>query len=362
VEGVAIDQRDKIARLSELRFDRIKPEMRAEPRAPARPRSSPPRWRTPMIWLVLLVIAGGVFALGLWLGGGSEPVKTAEAAPAAALPVAVQESISASGYVVARREATLAAQVTGQITAIVVEEGDTVRTGQIVARLNPSTARAGLANAQAGVDARSAAITMLSEQRDQAVRVQGNLQQLAERGFARRADLEESEARVAVLSAQMRQAQSERAASRALVQAAAATMDNHAIRAPFDGVVVSVNAQPGEMISPISAGGGFTRTGICTIVDMSSLEVEADVNESYMAQIVRGQAVKIVLDAYSNRDLRGEVLAIVPSADRARATFRVRIRLLDHGGIALPNMAAKVRILTGPPAGAPRTNRTGERV
>lgn len=297
-------------------------------------------------WPAFLTAGAALFSIGVWVGSHNDqtlvapPVKPARVSDTAKPQAGL---ISASGYVVARRQATLAAQVTGQVSAILVEEGTRVAQGQVVARLDLATAGAGLANARANEQASAAAVSSLISERQQALRVQERYRKLADRGFARQADLDENEARVWVLTARIEQARAARMASAASIRGASSIVEQHIIRAPFGGTVVNINAQPGEMISPMSAG-GFTRTGIATIVDMSSLEIEADISESYIARIVPGQAVEIVLDAHPDRAFTGTVLTVVPSADRARATFKVRVGIRDHGGFALPNMAAKVRI------------------
>lgn len=339
------DRSEKLARL------RIDSADRPSTPSPALPFRTAGRVRHHLLWPAVLTAGTALFCIGLWVGTHNDETTVAASLKPAGVSATAKPQVglvSASGYVVARRQATLAAQVTGQVTAILVEEGTRVGRGQVVARLDLATARAGLANARANEQASAAAVKSLVSERQQALRVQERYRELADRGFARRADLEESEARVSVLTARIEQARAARMASAASIQGAGSIVEQHIIRAPFGGTVVNINAQPGEMISPMSAG-GFTRTGIATIVDMSSLEIEAEISESYIARIVPGQAVEIVLDAHPDRPFKGTVLAVVPSADRARVTFKVRIGIRDHGGVALPNMAAKVRIAAPAP-------------
>jgi RND family efflux transporter MFP subunit len=131
-------------------------------------------------------------------------------------------------------------------------------------------------------------------------------------------------------------------------------LDNTVIRAPFSGVVIAKSAQPGEMISPISAGGGFTRTGIGTIVDMDSLEIQVDVNESYINRVTPGQPVEATLNAYPDWKIPGDVIAIIPTADRSKATVKVRIAIKAKDPRIVPDMGARVGFLDGKPAaGAP---------
>ena len=237
----------------------------------------------------------------------------------------------ASGYVVARRQATVAAEVTGRLIEVRVEEGQRVRRGQVLAVLEPTLARADLGSATARAAAASADLA-------EAQRVLDRTRSLAQQGFASDAALTAAQSRYDLALAQRNAARSD--ASRASAQ-----LSRYAIRAPFDGVVVNKSAQPGEIISPMSAGGGFTRTGICTIVDMSSLEIEVDVSEAYIARVSENQRVEAVLDAYPDVTFPAHVIATIPSADRSRATVRVRIGFDDLDPRILPEMAISVRFI-----------------
>jgi len=234
----------------------------------------------------------------------------------------------ASGYVVARRMATVAAEVTGRVLDVRVEEGQSVRQGQVLATLEPSLARSQVQSAQARAVAAQA----------QLAEAQRNLQRtqaLAAQGFASNAALTSAQA-----SADSAQAAAN--ASRADARTAEAQLAYYEIRAPFSGVIVDKAAQAGEIISPISAGGGFTRTGICTIVDMQSLEIEVDVSEAYISKVSPGQPVRAVLDAYPDVTFPAHVIAIIPAASRDRATFRVRVGFDHLDPRILPEMAIKV--------------------
>src|SRR5262249_44950817 len=166
-------------------------------------------------------------------------------------------------------------------------------------------------------------------------------------------DLTKAEARVGVLGAQLRQSRSQLETARLDAQRTAAVLDKHQVRAPFAGVVVDRSAQPGEMISPLSAGGGFTRTGVCTIVDMDSIEIEVDVNEAFIGRVAPGGAVNAVLDAYPDWSIPASVIAIVPTANREKATVKVRIGFKRKDPRILPDMAVKVVFLEdGAAAGA----------
>jgi RND family efflux transporter MFP subunit len=240
-------------------------------------------------------------------------------------------SLVASGYVVARRQATVAAEVTGRLLEVRVDEGDHVRRGQILAVLEPTLARADLNSARART---AAAEADLAEARRQLTRTQ----QLSQQGFASNAALTAAQSR-------FDQAQAQRNAASAEANSASAQLARYQVRAPFDGVVIDKAAQAGEIISPISAGGGFTRTGVCTIVDMSSLEVEVDVSEAYIARVSEGQRVEAVLDAYPDVTFPAHVIATIPAADRSRATVRVRISFDQLDPRILPEMAISVRFL-----------------
>jgi len=273
------------------------------------------------------------------------------AAPAAAQPGAAAlapkkasgEGLVASGYVVARRQATVAAQVTGQVARVLVDEGDHVRRGQVLAHLDADAASAGVA--EAGAQVRSAefdADRYRTQLRDARV-TQGRYLALAARGFARGTDVQQSTTSVKTIEAQIATARADAQAAQARLVAARTNLDRHVVRAPFDGIVTAVNAQPGEMISPISAGGGFTRTGICTLVDMTSLQIEVDVAETYIARAREGLPATVTLEAHPEHPYAGRVAAIVPVADRSRATFRVRVRIDQLDGQLLPEMAATIR-------------------
>jgi HlyD family secretion protein len=270
-----------------------------------------------------LLVAGAAVAIALavglgagWMLRGAKPAPkaapvaaTAPASKSAALPAG---SLSASGYVVARRQATVAAETTGRLLEVRIEEGQAVRAGEVLAVLEPTLAEAQLQSAQA-------------------------------RTAAAEADLAEAQ-RVPARS-RHDQALAQRNAARSEARRSGAELARYEIRAPFDGVVVNKSAQPGEIISPISAGGGFTRTGVCTIVDMSSLEIEVDVSEAYIARVRQGQKVAAVLDAYPDTTFDAFVIATIPSADRSKATVRVRIGFEKLDPRILPEMAISVRFL-----------------
>jgi len=250
--------------------------------------------------------------------------------------------LNASGYVTARRQATVSSKFTGRVTEVLIEEGMHVEEGQVLARLDDSNLRPALAlveaqllSARRGVEETQALLTeaLLNYERTQ---------QLVERELASVAELDRSRALARSLEAQLARKQAEVEVSERQVDIYLQQIEDSIIRAPFAGIVVAKNAQPGEMISPVSAGGGFTRTGIGTIVDMASLEIEIDVNEAYINRVEPGQPVVATLDAYPDWKIPCHVIAIIPTADRERATVEVRVGFDALDPRILPDMGVKV--------------------
>ena len=253
-------------------------------------------------------------------------------------------NLAASGYVVARRKATVAAEITGKVVEIFIDEGMTVTEGQVVARLDSVLAERDYELARSRVETADAAIAAITADLEDATRIMSRVQTLSQKNFATEADLTKAQARVGVLSAQLRQAQSQFETAKIDARRSASMLDKHQIKAPFAGVVIDRSAQPGEMISPMSVG-GYTRTGICTIVDMDSIEIEVDVNEAFIGRVVAGGAVNAMLDAYPDWTIPASVIAIVPTANREKATVKVRIRFEKKDPRILPDMAVKVNFL-----------------
>jgi HlyD family secretion protein len=250
--------------------------------------------------------------------------------------------LNASGYVTARREATVSSKVTGKVVEVLIEEGMKVQEGQVLARLDDTNVKTSLFLAQAQlVSARNA----LAETR---VRIREAEQELERQSgllkakIAAQADYDHAEASALALKAKLEQQQSDVSVAEKQIEYWQQQLDDTIIRAPFAGIVTSKNAQPGEMISPISAGGGFTRTGICTIVDMQSLEIEIDVNESYINRVDAGQPVEAALDAYPDWKIPCKVIAIIPTADRQKSTVKVRVGFDKLDPRILPEMSVKV--------------------
>jgi RND family efflux transporter MFP subunit len=265
--------------------------------------------------------------------------------------------LNASGYVTPRRRATIAAKITARVNEIFAEEGMQVEPGRILAKLDDSDARARLASAKADRDATAATLGDLRVNLANAERESRRVEELWTRGLV--AEQARDQARTAVdsLHARIALAQQQVSAADARIQVAQQDLENCTVRAPFAGVVVSKDAQRGEMVSPISAGGGFTRTGIATIVDMSSLEIEVDVNESYIARVRSGQPVTAVLDAYPDWQMPAKVRTVIPTADRQKATVKVRATFDQLDPRILPDMGVKVAFLgedPSPPAAGGR--------
>jgi RND family efflux transporter MFP subunit len=259
--------------------------------------------------------------------------------------------LSASGYVVARRISTPSAKITAQVKAVYVEEGMRVDENQILAHLDDSTPRAQLALTESRLELAQTAIAELKVRLAEAERTQKRNRSLLEQKLVSQAVVDAADAEVDALRARIRVAGREVEVAERNVAVAKQAVEDTIIRAPFSGVVVSKNAQPGEMISPISAGGGFTRTGICTIVDMESLEVEVDVNEAFINRVSDRQRVEAVLDAYPDWRIPAHVISIVPTADRQKATVKVRIAFDALDARILPDMGVQVQFMEAP-AGA----------
>jgi RND family efflux transporter MFP subunit len=299
-----------------------------------------------VVILLLTVIAGVIY----WTR--REPIveiRTAEAAVRGGAAGAPNAVLNASGYVTARRRATVSSKVTGKVMEIFVEEGKAVRQGQVLARLDDSQLRAMLNVDQAQLNAAKRATAENDARLREAELTLGRRQQLVKDKVISRAELDSAEAEVEALKARIAMAQQQVEVAQTQVVARQTDLADMVVRAPFDGIAISKDAQPGEMISPVSAGGGFTRTGICTIVDMSSLEVEVDVSESYINRVKPNQPVEVLLDAYPEWRIPAKVITTVPSADRQKATVRVRIGFDQLDPKILPDMSVKVSFLDEKP-------------
>ena len=258
-----------------------------------------------------------------------------------------QALLNASGYITPRRRATIAAKITGRVTGVFFDEGTRVAEGQLLATLDDLDVKRALDSAKADHDAAKAAIADYEVQLRNAQIALHRAEQLQKAGVQTQEALDNATTAVDSLKAKIELAKQQVAASESRIGVAQQAVDNCTIRAPFAGIVVSKDAQVGEMVSPNSAGGGFTRTGIATIVDMRSNEIEVDVNESYIARVVNGQQVTATLDAYPDKPIPSKVRTVIPTADRQKATVKVRITIIDleKYNFILPDMGVKVAFL-----------------
>jgi len=300
------------------------------------------RW---VVWLVLavfLIAAGG----GAWWWFSRERPVEVETATVSSRQAGTQAAVlNATGYVTARRRATVSSKITGKVIEVNIEEGMAVRQGQVLARLDAETQSASVALAEAQTEAARRNVNE-SEVRLNEARINlDRISKLVGVGYSTAAEVDAARAAVDSLGARIQAAREQVRVAERQVALEQTNLDSTVIRAPFAGVVISKDAQPGEMVSPVSAGGGFTRTGIGTIVDMASLEIEVDVNESYINRVKPEQGVTAVLDAYPDWQIPARVITMIPSADRQKATVLVRIAFLELDPRILPDMGVKVTFL-----------------
>jgi RND family efflux transporter MFP subunit len=301
-------------------------------------------------WTVILLLAVALGGFGLWFIRGRPPAVITTPVLAPTATATTQTVLNASGYVVARREATVSSKVTGKVAEVLIEEGMRVEANQILARLDDANIQAQIKLAQAEEDAARANLAETRAQITEADKQHQRALALEAAGVASQSDLDQTIAQVDSLRARLARQELDIIVARKRLDVLSQQLDDTIIRAPFAGVAVSKNAQPGEMISPISAGGGFTRTGIGTIVDMNSLEIEVDVNESYLNRVKPHQPVEATLDAYPDWTIPSHVLAIIPTADRQKATVRVRIAFDQLDPRILPQMGVRVAFLDPDPS------------
>ncbi len=311
-------------------------------------RSAPPPASKRGLWIGLAVVAA-LLALGIagWAYFGRDKgieVQTAEV-------VAIGNGggspsvLDATGYVVARRMATVSAKITGKVREIMIEEGQQVEAGQIMATLDPIDANAQRDLSQSQVLAARSQIDSVRAQLRDAESNAARLGTLVGQKLVSRAQFEQAVAQRDALRAQVTTAQRNAQVASASLRIAEHSVDNTIVRAPFAGVVIAKAAQPGEIVSPLSAGGGFTRTGIGTIVDMDSLEVEVEVGEAFIGRVKPGMPTQTVLNAYQDWKIPGKVIAIIPAADRGKATVKVRVGIDAKDARIVPDMGARVSFL-----------------
>jgi len=319
----------------------------------------PPRARQRRLVLaVVVLVALGVGAWLAWSRISTPTVRTVAARAATPAGGGVGSVLDASGYVTARRQATVSAKITGKVTEVLIEEGMRVNEGAVLARLDDMEARQQLAMARAQLAHARSQDGEIRAQLEQAERDYVRAQELFKRQLVAEQSLDAARAQRDMLRAKLVAAQELVRVATESVSMAEVQLDNTVIRAPFGGIVIAKSAQPGEMISPISAGGGFTRTGIGTIVDMDSLEIQVDVNESFINRVVAGQPVEATLNAYPDWKIPGSVIAIIPTADRSKATVKVRIAIRSKDARIVPDMGVRVAFLGAAPS-APAPVATG---
>jgi RND family efflux transporter MFP subunit len=328
--GVVADLKDELAA---LRIERT-------------PETGGSRW---VAWLAALMLLGAAGA-GVWFWAFREKALEVQAA-------VVQERatggaagggasvLNASGYVTARRRATVSSKVTGKVVEVNVEEGMAVREGQVLARLDDAQPLAALELAKAQAEAARRAVRESEVRAAEAKLTLKRRLQLVKDSLSTQAEVDQAQAEVDSVEARILAAQQQVSVAERQIAVQQTDLDNTVIRAPFSGVALSKDAQPGEMVSPVSAGGGFTRTGISTIVDMSSLEIEVEVNEAYINRVTPKQRVVAVLDAYPDWEIPAHVITMVPTADRQKATVLVRVGFNALDPRILPDMGVKVRFL-----------------
>ena len=291
--------------------------------------------------LVLAAVAGAY----AFLRTDAVAVETATAVATAAGTSSGAAVLNASGYVVARRQATVSSKVTGKVSEVLIEEGMAVKEGDLLAKLDDSSADKTHSLSLRQLEAARQNLHEVEVRLAEATRTLRRNEKLRAEKLISESQLDTAQFEVAALNARLEALRSEIKVAESTVSVRHQDLEDLLVRAPFDGVVVSKDAQPGEMVSPISAGGGFTRTGIATLVDMDSREIEVDVNESFINRVKAGQRTEAVLDAYPDWTIASHVINIVPTADRQKATVRVRIAFDELDARILPDMGVKVSFL-----------------
>ena len=301
------------------------------------------------LWIGLAV-AGAVVVLGAagWFAlnrdSGIE-VRTGDTVAIGSGGTASASVLDATGYVVARRMATVSAKITGKVREVLIEEGQRVEAGDVMARLDPVDADAQRNLSASQLEAAQSQIVGTQAQLKEAEANAARLGALVAQKLVSRAQFEQAVAQRDSLRAQVATAQRNAQVARNSLAIASNGVDNTIVRAPFAGIIIAKSAQPGEIVSPLSAGGGFTRTGIGTIVDMDSLEVEVEVGEAFIGRVKPGMRTETVLNAYQDWKIPGKVIAIIPAADRGKATVKVRVGLDAKDPRIVPDMGARVGFL-----------------
>lgn len=342
---------DKSELLRQLRIDRDE--------RPAQAASSRRGWwLAGLIAALLIAIAAGSW---LWVRASVPAVKAAVAQPLAsgAGAQAGASILDASGYVVARRQATVSAKITGKLSQLFIEEGVHVNEGDVVAKLDDRNATAALLQAKAGVAQAQSTLAQAKAAAADVTPIYERDRKLASAGVISTTALEQSKATYDARQTDVGVAEGNLAVRNAALEIARRDLDDTIVRAPFTGVVTTKNAQPGEIVSPLSAGGGFTRSGICTLVDMDSLEVEVDVSENFISRVQANEPATLKLNAYPDWDIPAYVIAVVPTADRSKATVKVRVGFKSRDPRILPEMGARVSFLSRASNGTGSSARAG---
>jgi RND family efflux transporter MFP subunit len=337
---------DKTALLNQLRIDR----------APVREGG-----HAVLIWSVVALAALAAVGTGAWFAFGAANGLHVRAAMALAVaaganPAGGGSLLDASGYIVARRQATVAAKITDRVVAVLIEEGQHVAADEIIARLDDTNTSAALDLAKAQLQQAQANLNAARIAAEDAKPTYQRQQKLVAQGWTTAETFDTTRAGYDAAQANLLVQQQSLSMAQASIEVAQRNQDDTVVRSPFAGVVTVKAAQPGEIVSPLSAGGGFTRTGIGTIVDMDSLEVEIDVSESFINRVHAGQPAVIKLNAYPDWQIPAEVITVIPTADRSKATVKVRVKILAKDPRILPEMGARVQFLSdapAPSAGAP---------
>jgi RND family efflux transporter MFP subunit len=331
---------DRAALLNQLRIDRSEP-----------PSSGHGKWWATGIAVIIIAASAAWYLMrptGIPITTAVAQAVTSGAPGASAGP----SLLDASGYIVARRRATVSSKVTGKVVKVMLEEGQRVEAGQIIALLDDSNWRAALSQSKAQLEQAEANVASAQTAYDDAKPIFERAEKQKVAAVISAQSFDESRAQYNVAHNNLLIAQRGVEAARAGVEVAQRSLEDTVIRAPFAGIVTEKAAQPGEMVSPVSAGGGFTRTGIGTIVDMESLEVEVDVSENFINRVRPQQPVTIKLNAYPDWDIPGSVIAMIPTADRAKATVKVRIAIGQKDPRIIPEMGARVAFLSDNQAAA----------
>lgn len=335
---------DKSELLRQLRIDRDA--------RPTESTSSRRLWWWLAALIALLIALGAAAFFGLH--AAVPAVKVAVARPVATGSGAQGGAsiLDASGYVVARRQATVSAKITGKLSQLFIEEGVHVKEGDVVAKLDDRNATATLLQAKAGVTQAQSTLLQAKAAAADIAPIYARDRKLAAAGVISATALDQSKANYDAKQTDVAVAEGNLAVRRAALEVAQRDLDDTTVRAPFTGVVTSKNAQPGEIVSPLSAGGGFTRSGICTLVDMDSLEVEVDVSENFISRVRADEPATLKLNAYPDWNIPAYVIAVVPTADRSKATVKVRVGFKSRDPRILPEMGARVSFLSRAQNGA----------